>query len=78
MNNLYNWHDDWMSELKQREISKELEQIRLIREAASKGQGWLTTTKKALSSVLASWHTWSRAVTFHHHVRHPHRRPLAH
>ena len=55
MNNLYNWHDEWMNELKQREISKELEQIRLIKEAVGHGTSWLAQLANSVGNALASW-----------------------
>ncbi len=54
MSNLNNWHDEWMNELKQHEIRKELEQIRLIKEAGANGSGWMVGAGKALGNLLAA------------------------
>jgi hypothetical protein len=52
MNNLYNWHDERMVDLKMKEINRELEQARLLREAGISDTNWLTSAFGALSNWL--------------------------
>jgi len=54
MSNLNNWNDEWMNELKQREIIRELEQIRLIKEAGANGSSWMAGAGNALGNLLAA------------------------
>ena len=54
MSNLNNWHDEWMNELKQREIRRELEQIRLIKEAGANRSGWMAGAGKALGNLMTT------------------------
>ena len=73
MSNLNNWHDEWMNELKQREIRKELEHIRLLKEAGIGGSNWLADTGKAIGNLLAAL---SRKRQSHRPVKHISHRPL--
>ena len=47
-------HTKCMNELKQREIRRELEQIRLIKEDGADGSGLLAGVGKTVSSLLAA------------------------
>ena len=54
MNNLYQWHDDWMTELEMRQVRQEMEHVRMLREAGIIGDGWLVKAVRALVNFLAS------------------------
>lgn len=51
-NNLYNWHDERMVELKMKELNQELEQARLINEAGLSGSNRLAHAIEALRRLL--------------------------
>ena len=73
MSNLNNWHDEWMNELKQREIRRELEQIRLIKEAGANGSGWMTGAGKVLGNLFAAL---TKKGHSHHPAKHHAHKPL--
>ncbi len=52
MNNLYNWHDERMVDLEMKEINRELEQAKLLREAGISGTNWLASAFGALRNWL--------------------------
>ena len=52
-NNIYHWQDEYMAELKDREIRSELEHIRLLKEAGLYATGGLFHAVKAISNRLA-------------------------
>lgn len=51
--NIYHWQDERMAELKQLEIQKELEHIRLLKEAGIDDFAGLTHAVEALKTRLA-------------------------
>ena len=53
MNNLYHWHDERMTELKMREIEREIQELRLLREAGLSGESWLARVVGALFRFVA-------------------------
>jgi hypothetical protein len=54
MNNLYNWHDERLAQLKNQDLDRELEQIRLLREAGLADHGWLARLgRKVNGGMLA-------------------------
>ena len=73
MSNLNNWHDEWMNELKQREIRRELEQIRLIKEAGAGGSGLLAGIGKTVGNLLAAL---MQRRSGHRPARHQSHKPL--
>ena len=40
MNNLYQWHDGWMTELEMRQVRQEMEHLRVLKEAGITGNDW--------------------------------------
>ena len=52
MNNLYHWHDERMVDLKMQEINREIEQVRLLREAGISNPSWMARAVVALSNLL--------------------------
>lgn len=54
MNNLYQWHDDWMAELEMRQVRQEMEHVRMLREAGLTGDGWVIRAGRALAYLLAA------------------------
>jgi hypothetical protein len=52
MGNLYHWHDERMVELKMRDINREIEQARLLKEAGISDTGWLARAWNAGLSLL--------------------------
>ena len=51
-NNLYHWHDERLVELKRNEINREIEHLRLLREAGLSEPGWLARAGKAIRNWL--------------------------
>ncbi|HSL45837.1 MAG TPA: hypothetical protein VK897_20555 [Anaerolineales bacterium] len=51
-NNLYHWHDERLVELKQREINREIEHLRLLKEAGLSEPGWLARAGRAIRNWL--------------------------
>jgi hypothetical protein len=52
-NNLYHWHDDFMAELEMREVRRQMEHVRMLKEAGIPGDGWLVRAVKALGNLFA-------------------------
>ena len=51
-NNLYHLHDERLVELKLRELGREIEHLRLLKEAGLSEPGWLARFGKAIRSWL--------------------------
>ena len=51
-NNLYHWHDERLVELKRNEINREIEHLRLLREAGLSEPGWFVRAGKAIRHWL--------------------------
>jgi len=51
-NNLYHWQDERLVELKLREVDRELEQARLLKEAGLSGANLLSRAFAALHNLL--------------------------
>jgi len=51
-NNLYHWHVERLIELKLREIDREIEQLRLFKDAGLSEPGWLARAGKAIRNWL--------------------------
>ena len=51
-NNLYHLHDERLVELKLRELGREIEHLRLLKEAGLSEPGWLARAGKAIRSWL--------------------------
>ena len=55
-NNLYNWHDNFMVELEMRELRRDLEYARMLKEAGISGELWAVRAVKSLGRMLlAVW-----------------------
>ena len=55
-NNLYNWHDNFMVELEMREVRRDLEHARMLKEAGIPGELWAVRAVKSLGRILsAAW-----------------------
>lgn len=54
MNNLYQWHDEWMSELEMRQVRQEMAHVRMLKEAGIIGNGWPVRAGRAFVNILAS------------------------
>ena len=52
MNNLYHWHDERMVELKMQEINREIEKIRLLREAGLSNPSWTARAVEAFHNLF--------------------------
>ena len=52
-NNLYNWHDERLVELKLRELNREVEHLRLLKEAGLSEPGWFARVGKVIRYWLA-------------------------
>jgi hypothetical protein len=52
-NNLYHWHDERLVELKLRELDREVEHLRLLKEAGLSEPGWLARVGKVIRFWLA-------------------------
>lgn len=55
MNNMYGWHDELMVALEMDNYKREIEAIRLLRDAGLSNPGWLERTFIALGNVLVKW-----------------------
>lgn len=53
--NLYSWHNEVMVALEGEELQRELESIRLLREAGLCNPGWLERTFIAVGNALVQW-----------------------
>ncbi len=53
-NNLYNWHDNYMVELEMREMHRNLEYARMLKEAGIPGETWAVRAVKSLGRMLSS------------------------
>jgi hypothetical protein len=51
-NNLYNWHDELMVALEMDNLKREIDQIRLLRDAGLSNPGWIERSLIALGSFL--------------------------
>lgn len=51
-NNLYNWHDERMVDLKMQEINRAVQQERLLRQAGLAGENWLAWAAGGLIRLL--------------------------
>ena len=52
-NNLYQWHDDFMVQQEMREVQRNMEQNRMLKEAGIIGDSWLVRAVKALGKWIA-------------------------
>jgi len=57
MNNLYSWHDEAMVALESEDLQREIEAIRLLRDAGLSNPGWLERTFIAIGNGLVEWGT---------------------
>ena len=55
MNNMYSWHDELMVALEMDNFKREIEAIRLLRDAGLSNPGWLERAFIALGTALAKW-----------------------
>jgi hypothetical protein len=55
MNTLYNWHDEMMVALERKDLEREIESIRLLRDAGLSNPGWLERLFIALGNSLVRW-----------------------
>ena len=53
-NNIYSWHDEMMSELKMRDVRREMEQHRMIKDAGLYTEGSLSLVIKVLGNGIAA------------------------
>ena len=53
-NNLYNWHDNFMVELEMREVRRDLEYARMLKEAGLYRENWALRVVKSLGRMLAA------------------------
>ncbi len=63
-NNLYNWHDNYMVELEMRELRRDLEHARMLKEAGISGELWAVRAVKSLGRMLSAFWTelWERQI----------------
>ena len=54
-NNLYSWHNEMMVALEMENFKREIEQIRLLRDAGLSNPGGLERTFIALGNALVKW-----------------------
>lgn len=54
-NNLYSWHDEVMVALEREELQREIESIRLLRDAGLSNPGWLERAFIAVGNALVGW-----------------------
>ena len=52
-NNLYSWHNEAMVSLEMHNIDREIENIRLLRDAGLSNPGWVERSLIALGNLLA-------------------------
>lgn len=52
MNNIYNWHNEVMVRLEMEELKREMDSIRMIRDAGLSNPGWLERAFIAIGSTL--------------------------
>jgi hypothetical protein len=53
-NNLYHWHDNFMAELEMQEVRRNLEYVRMLKEAGLYRENWALRAVKSLGRILAS------------------------
>jgi len=53
--NLYSWHDELMVALERQDLEREIESIRLLRDAGLSNPGWLERTYIAAGNALVKW-----------------------
>jgi hypothetical protein len=63
-NNLYNWHDNYMVELEMREMHRNLEYARMLKEAGIPGETRAVRAVKSLGRMLSAVWTglWERDI----------------
>jgi hypothetical protein len=54
-NNLYSWQNELMVALEMENLKREIEQIRLLRDAGLTNPGWLERTFIAIGNILVKW-----------------------
>ena len=53
--NLYSWHTEVMVRLEREDLRREIESIRLVRDAGLSNPGWLERAFIAIGNVLVQW-----------------------
>jgi len=53
--NLYSWHDEVMVALERQDLEREIQSIRLLRDAGLSNPGWLERTYIAAGNALVKW-----------------------
>lgn len=54
-NNLYSWHDELMVNLEMRELRREIDNIRLLRDAGLANPGWIERALIAIGTFLSTY-----------------------
>jgi hypothetical protein len=54
-NNLYSWHNEVMVAVEMEELRREIENIRLLRDAGLANPGWIERVLIAVGSLLAKY-----------------------
>lgn len=52
MNNLYHWHNETMVALEMQDLKREMDSIRLLRDATLTNPGWIERTAIAVGNIL--------------------------
>jgi hypothetical protein len=52
MNNIYNWHNEVMVRLEMEDLKREIDSIRLLRDAGLSNPGWLERAIIAMGNTL--------------------------